>query len=94
MLPLADFFSIDWCIDRDHISLRLSGNIGIQPNSTLDTLGHFFDIHDRIHGTHPKKILQGPASVKLPSPAIYLEGFISVKDASVLLGSMIPKGLP
>lgn len=69
---------------REHISLRLLGNVGIQPHSTLGTLGHFFDTHDRVHGNHPKKILQGPSTLKLPSPAIYIEGFISVKDVGCL----------
>ncbi|KAK7035081.1 kinase-like domain-containing protein [Favolaschia claudopus] len=66
-----------------HIALRLLGNVGVEPHSTLGTLGHFFDVHDRIHGNHPKKMLQGPPTLKLRSPAIYLEiifhthGFIS-----------------
>jgi hypothetical protein len=50
----------------------------------LGTLGHFFDTHDRVHGNHPKKILQGPTTLKLPSPAIYIEGFISVNDVGFL----------
>ncbi|KAF8203554.1 hypothetical protein K438DRAFT_1757867 [Mycena galopus ATCC 62051] len=83
---LLRHWNLDWeksCSESltvDHVSLRLSGNVRIQLNSTLDTLGHFFNIHDHIHGTHPKKLLQGPPSIKLPSSAIYLEGFISVKD--------------
>ncbi|KAJ7658238.1 hypothetical protein DFH06DRAFT_1327527 [Mycena polygramma] len=64
----------------EHISLRLLGNIAIQPHSTLGTLGNFFDTHDRVHGNHPKKILQGPTTLRLASPAIYVEGLISVKD--------------
>ncbi|KAJ7501191.1 kinase-like domain-containing protein, partial [Mycena galericulata] len=92
-LPMSDalthllrHWNLDWekecseSLTPEHISLRLLGNLGIQPHSTIGTLGQFFDTHDRIHGNHPKKILQGPATLRLPPPAIYLEGFISVND--------------
>ena len=69
-------------VAREHISLRLPGNVGIQPHSALGTLGNFFDTHDRIYGNHPKKMLQGPPNLRLPPPAIYLEGLIAVKDVS------------
>ncbi|KAJ6617370.1 hypothetical protein B0H10DRAFT_1878500 [Mycena sp. CBHHK59/15] len=89
-------WNLDWekdCSESlvpEHISLRLLGNVGIQPHSTLGTLGHFFDTHDRVHGNHPKKILQGPTTLKLPSPAIYIEGFISVKDFEDKTGALAP----
>ncbi|KAJ7779279.1 hypothetical protein B0H14DRAFT_2631342 [Mycena olivaceomarginata] len=35
----------------------------------------------------PKKILQGPSALKLPSPAIYLEGFISFENET---GALAP----
>ncbi|KAJ7261489.1 kinase-like domain-containing protein [Mycena rebaudengoi] len=58
--------------------------------SLQSTLGHFFDTHDRVHGNHPKKILQGPSTLRLPSPAIYLEGLISVKDFEHATGASAP----
>ncbi|KAJ6602926.1 hypothetical protein B0H10DRAFT_1958066 [Mycena sp. CBHHK59/15] len=53
-------------------------------------LGQFFDTHDRVHGNHPKEILQGPSTLKLPSPAIYLEGLISAKDFENETGTLAP----
>jgi hypothetical protein len=66
-------------LSREHISL---GNVACQLNTDLGTLGQFFNAHDRTHGNNMKKILQGPPTLQLPSPAVYLEGFISVKDVS------------
>ncbi|KAK6971448.1 kinase-like protein, partial [Favolaschia claudopus] len=59
-------------------------------HSTLGTLGNFFDVHDRIHGNHPKKMLQGPPTLKLRSPAIYLEGLILVKEFEEQTGYKVP----
>ncbi|KAJ6611721.1 kinase-like domain-containing protein, partial [Mycena sp. CBHHK59/15] len=93
---LLRHWNLDWekdCSESlapEHISLCLLGNIRIQPHSTLRTLGHFFDTHDYVHGNHPKKILQGPTTLKLPSPAIYIEGFISVKDFEDKTGALAP----
>ncbi|KAK6974144.1 kinase-like domain-containing protein [Favolaschia claudopus] len=75
---------------RDHIALRLLGNVGVEPHSTLGTLGNFFDVHDRIHSNHPKKMLQGPPTLKLRSPAIYLEGLILVKEFEEQTGYKVP----
>ncbi|KAJ6510988.1 kinase-like domain-containing protein [Mycena sanguinolenta] len=86
MVQLLHHWNLDWekegseSLTPDHVSLRLLGNVGIQPHSTLGTLGQFFDAQDRIHGNHPKKILQGPTTLRLPPPAVYLEGLISVQD--------------
>ncbi|KAJ6491126.1 kinase-like domain-containing protein [Mycena sanguinolenta] len=86
MVQLLRHWNLDWekecseSLTPDHVSLRLLGNVGIQPHSTLGTLGQFFDAQDRIHGNHPKKILQGPSTLRLPPPAVYLEGLISVQD--------------
>ncbi|KAJ7859091.1 hypothetical protein B0H14DRAFT_2577458 [Mycena olivaceomarginata] len=74
----------------EHISLRLLGNVACQPNTDLGTLGQFFDAHDRIHGNNTNKILQGPPTLGLPSPAVYLEGFISVKDFEDSTGVLAP----
>ncbi|KAJ7768617.1 kinase-like domain-containing protein [Mycena maculata] len=94
---LLRHWNLDWekeCSEsltpREHISLRLLGNLGIQPHSTLGTVGQFFDAHDRIHGNHPKKILQGPTTLRLPSPAIYLEGLIVVKEFEDRTGTLAP----
>ncbi|KAF7364534.1 Kinase-like protein [Mycena venus] len=59
-------------------------------HSTLGTLGQFFDTHNRVHGNHPKKILHGPPALRLPSPAIYIEGLISVKDFEIETGTHAP----
>ncbi|KAK7007691.1 kinase-like protein [Favolaschia claudopus] len=75
----------------EHISLRLHGNVAIQPHSTAGSLGQFFDIHDRIHGNNPKKILQGPNTLKLPAPAVYLEGLILVKEFEDKTGAVAPR---
>ncbi|KAF7344642.1 Kinase-like protein [Mycena venus] len=56
----------------------------------LEPWANFFDTHDRVHGHHPKKILQGPTTLKLPSPSIYLEGLISVKDFENQTGTVAP----
>ncbi|KAJ7261621.1 kinase-like domain-containing protein [Mycena rebaudengoi] len=96
LVHLLRHWNLDWekdcseSLTPEHISLRLLGNVGIQPHSTLGTLGHFFDTHDRAHGNHPKKILQGPTNLKLPGPAIYLEGLISVKDFENQTGTLAP----
>ncbi|KAJ7236693.1 hypothetical protein C8J57DRAFT_1529988 [Mycena rebaudengoi] len=93
---LLHHWNLDWekdCSESftpEHISLRLLGNVGIQPHSTIGTLGQFFDTHDRLHGNHPKKILLGPSMLRLPSPAIYLEGFISINDFENDTGTLAP----
>ncbi|KAJ7183810.1 kinase-like domain-containing protein [Mycena filopes] len=93
---LLRHWNLDWekdCAESlkpEHVSLRLFGNVGIQPHSSIGTLGQFFDIHDRVHGNHPKKILQGPSTLRLPAPAIYLEGFIAVTDFENATGTPAP----
>ncbi|KAJ6583713.1 hypothetical protein B0H10DRAFT_2234752 [Mycena sp. CBHHK59/15] len=93
---LLRHWNLDWekdCSESlapEHVSLRLIGNIGIQPHSTLATVGHFFDVHDRLYGNHPRKILHGPPTLRLPSPAIYLEGLITVKEFEDETGTRAP----
>ncbi|KAJ7758876.1 kinase-like domain-containing protein [Mycena maculata] len=93
---LLRHWNLDWekkcseSLTPEHISLCLLGNLGIQPHSTLGTVGQFFDAHDHIHGNHPKKILQGPTTLRLPSPAIYLEGLIVVKEFEDRTGTLAP----
>ncbi|KAJ7785382.1 hypothetical protein B0H14DRAFT_2630596 [Mycena olivaceomarginata] len=41
-------------------------------------------------GNHPKKMLQGPPNLRLPPPAIYLEGLIAVKDFENETGTPAP----
>ncbi|KAJ7203019.1 hypothetical protein GGX14DRAFT_652380 [Mycena pura] len=60
------------------------------PHSTIGTLGQFFNTQERIHGNHPKKILQGPTTLRLPSPAIYLEGLIAVTEFENATGTPAP----
>ncbi|KAJ6617722.1 hypothetical protein B0H10DRAFT_2218262 [Mycena sp. CBHHK59/15] len=73
---LLRHWNLDWekdCSESlapEHVSLRLIGNIRIQPHSTLATVGHFFDVHDRLYGNHPRKILHGPPTLRLPSPDV------------------------
>ncbi|KAJ7439539.1 kinase-like domain-containing protein [Mycena galericulata] len=96
LVHLLRHWNLDWekdcseSLTPEHISLRLLGNVSIQPHSTLGTLGQFFDAHDRVHGNHPKKILQGPSTLRLPSPAIYLEGLISVHEFENQTGTLAP----
>ncbi|KAK7014510.1 kinase-like domain-containing protein [Favolaschia claudopus] len=96
MTHLLRHWNLDWEKDSaesltpEHISLRLFGNVGIQPHSTAGSLGNFFSIHDRIYGNNPKKMLQGPPTLKLPSPAIYLEGLILVKEYEDQTGAQAP----
>ncbi|KAJ7145061.1 kinase-like domain-containing protein [Mycena crocata] len=93
---LLRHWNLDWekdCAESlkpEHVSLRLFGNVSIQPHSDIGTLGQFFDTHDRVHGNHPKKILQGPSTLRLPAPAIYLEGFIAVTDFENSTGTPAP----
>ncbi|KAJ7797992.1 hypothetical protein B0H14DRAFT_2618364 [Mycena olivaceomarginata] len=96
LIHLLRHWNLDWekeCSESlapEHISLRLLGNVACQPNTDLGTLGRFFDAHDRIHGNNTKKILQGPPTLRLPSPVVYLEGFISVKDFEDSTGVLAP----
>ncbi|KAK7037012.1 kinase-like domain-containing protein [Favolaschia claudopus] len=96
MTHLLRHWNLDWEKDSaesltpEHISLRLFGNVGIQPHSTAGSLGNFFSIHDRIYGNNPKKMLRGPPTLKLPSPAIYLEGLILVKEYEDQTGAEAP----
>ncbi|KAJ7660416.1 hypothetical protein DFH06DRAFT_1130305 [Mycena polygramma] len=96
LASLLRHWNLEWekecseSLTPEHISLRLSGNVAIQPHSTLGTLGQFFETHDRIHGNNPKKILQGPSTLRLPSPAIYLEGLIAVTDFENETGALAP----
>ncbi|KAJ7105542.1 hypothetical protein C8R44DRAFT_886492 [Mycena epipterygia] len=93
---LLRHWNLDWekycsqSLAPEHVSLRLLGNVGIEPHSTHGTLGHFLDTHERVHGNHPKKIIQGPTTLRLPAPAIYLEGFISVTDFETSTGTQAP----
>ncbi|KAJ7109627.1 kinase-like domain-containing protein [Mycena crocata] len=96
VINLLRHWNLDWekhcseSLTPEHVSLRLLGNLGIEPHSILGTLGKFFDTHERVHGTHPKKILQGPTNMRLPTPAIYLEGLILVQDFEAATGTLAP----
>ncbi|KAJ6474519.1 kinase-like domain-containing protein [Mycena vulgaris] len=96
LIHLLRHWNLEWekecseSLSPEHVSLRLLGNVGVQPHSTHGTLGQFFDAHERVHGNHPKKILQGPTTVRLPSPSIYLEGFISITDFEKSTGVQAP----
>ncbi|KAJ7474554.1 kinase-like domain-containing protein [Mycena galericulata] len=86
MTLLLRHWNLEWekeCSEsllEEHVSLRLINNLGVQPHSMLGTLGNFYDTHDRVYGMHPKKILQGPPTLKIPMPGIYLEGLIMVQE--------------
>ncbi|KAJ7732111.1 hypothetical protein B0H16DRAFT_1468677 [Mycena metata] len=53
LTQLLCHWNLEWekdCVESlkpEHISLRLLGNVVIQPHSTIATLGDFFDVHDR-----------------------------------------------
>ncbi|KAJ7239532.1 kinase-like domain-containing protein [Mycena rebaudengoi] len=76
---LLRHWNLDWEKDCSESLLR-----------NISHFGQFFDTHDRLHGNHPKKILLGPSMLRLPSPAIYLEGFISINDFENDTGTLAP----
>ncbi|KIK58583.1 hypothetical protein GYMLUDRAFT_245991 [Collybiopsis luxurians FD-317 M1] len=66
-------------LTRDHISLCLYVRLAILPGSDLETVGHFYDVHESILPADINKC--SPSTVQTDkNPFIYLEGVLNILE--------------
>jgi hypothetical protein len=53
-----------------------------EPDSTLGTLGEFYDLHNLLSNTQRAKCFALPSNMKLQPPYIYLEARILAEEVS------------
>ncbi|KAJ3980409.1 hypothetical protein F5890DRAFT_1419699, partial [Lentinula detonsa] len=65
------------------VEIRLYGNIALCPGSDLQTIGHLHDVHESI--LPEERLKRCPTTTRPPKgPFVYLEGFISIDEASYI----------
>ncbi|KAJ7644896.1 kinase-like domain-containing protein [Roridomyces roridus] len=72
-------------ITVEYLKFRFHKNLTFEPNSTLGTIGEFFDVHNSTFNTQREKCFSTPIDVKLKGTYVYIEVRFRLQEASTFV---------